>query len=439
MEIRSYIGILWRRKWVIVATAIVTVTVVVIGMLIMTPVYAASAMLRVLTPSGGTSDWIEYNTMYAERLTNTYAKIATTRPVLQELAQRLGLDQLPKIEVETLADTELLLITAEATDPTLARDAANGLAEILLEQYELARVREGMPANMLSVVEPAIAPKTPSRPRKMLNLALACMVGLGGGTGLAFAFEILDTTLHTAKQIETTTGLSALGKIPSARRRRAGFFNGNSPQAEAFRHLRTKVFALDTETPFRTLLVTSAEPREGKSTIVANLASAIAQSGRRVVVVDGDMRLPTLHKVFDLPNEIGLSTVLQEEVPLDEALQSSDIPGVWVLTSGPPTPNAAELLALPPMRASVEQLAQQFDIVLLDAPSILTVTDAALLALVADGVILVVARAQAREEAVQAACQQLSDIKARSIGVVVNRAKPDSTYAYYRHRPRWRS
>jgi len=501
MELRAYLTILWRRKWVIAVTLAVTMTVVVVGTFAMTPTYTASATLRVATAAGGMLDYTHY--MYAERLMNTYAEIATGGPVLEELVQRLNLDEPPQIEVEIVANTELLQITVENPSPILAREAANALAEILiarsrelyagggktaqeilgeqlaqiereldqarreyenlvaqspedseriaaasrsielkqetyamlLEQYERARIREAMLANTLSVVEPAVVPEAPSKPRKALNIALGFMVGLAGGMGLAFLFENLDTTLYTTEQIEKVTELSTLGKIPTARRQRQiTFFNGNSPQGEAFRRLRTNIFVLDHDAPLRTLLVTSAEQREGKSTIVVNLALAIAQSGRKVIVVDADLRRPTLHRIFDLSNKIGLSSILKQEVTLDEAVQDSNVPGVQVLTSGPLPPNPAELLDSPQMIALIEQLARRFDIVVLDAPSLLAVTDAAVLAPTVDGVVLVVERAQARREAVQAACRHLTGVKANSIGVVVNRAEQDGSYHYYHER-----
>jgi non-specific protein-tyrosine kinase len=269
-----------------------------------------------------------------------------------------------------------------------------------------------------------------------MNIALGFMVGLAGGVGLAFLFENLDITLYTTKQVEEVTELPALGKIPTARRRRqVSLFNGNSPQAEAFRCLRTNIFTLDHDAPLQTLLITSAEPREGKSTIVTSLALAIAQSGRKVVVVDSDLRRPTLHKVFDLSNKVGLSSVLSQEITLEEAVQDSQVSGIQVLTSGPLPSNPAELLGSPHMTALIEQLARQFDTVLFDAPSLLAVTDAAVVAPIVDGVVLVVGRAQARRKAVRAACKQLTDVKAKSIGAVVNRAERDSSYDYYYRAP----
>jgi succinoglycan biosynthesis transport protein ExoP len=302
----------------------------------------------------------------------------------------------------------------------------------LLDQYEQARVREAMQASVLSVIEPAVPPLAPSKPRKALNIALGAIVGLVGGVGLAFVFENLDTTLYTTEQIEAVTELSTLGQIPVARgRRRITLFNGNSPQAEAFRRLRAHIFALDHGEPPQTLLVTSAQPGEGKSTVVANLALTIAQSDRRVIVVDADLRRPTLHKIFGMTNEIGLSSVLRQEATLDQAVQDSKTPGVHLLASGPLPPNPTELLGSPQMATLIRQLAGQFDLILLDTPAFLAVTDATVLASVVDGVILVVGRGQSQRKVVQAARRQLADIKASLVGAVVNRAARDSSYDYY--------
>lgn len=505
MTIRDYVEVLLRRKWVIIITFAVVMIIAVAATLLTTPKYQASTLLRVLAISGGGSaDWVSYDTRQIERLMNTYAEFATSRPVLQELVQRLDLEDWPQIEVEILTNTELMQLTSEAGDPVVAMDTANTLADILiaqsrelytgggktaqeilgeqlaqvkteldqawteyesliaqspgdseritaasrsielkeetygtlLEQYERNRVREAVLANTLSVVEPAIAPRTPAKPRKELNIALGLVLGLAGGMGLAFLLESLDTTLYGSEQIKRASQLPILGRVPSAgRQEQVALFNGNSPQGEAFRRLRTNIFTLDHDQPLHTLLFTSAEPREGKSTVSANLAFAVAQSGRRVVVVDAHLRLPTVHKIFDVSNRVGLSSVLEGKATLDEAMQKTKSEGVFVLSSGPLPPNPAELISSPQMAELLEQLAQQYDMVLLDTPSILAVTDAAALAQSADGVLLIVERSHAKQESVRAASQQLADVKASALGVIINRAEEDGSYDYYQRMP----
>lgn len=303
----------------------------------------------------------------------------------------------------------------------------------LLDQYEKARVAEAIRANAISIVEPARVPVEPSSPRRDLNIGLGALVGLIGGIALAFLFENMDTRLYNSQDVEEVTQLSTLGWIPEAKRQKQFiFYNGNSPQGEAFRQLRTNIFAQGHGAGLRSLLVTSAEPKEGKSSIVANLAYTIAQTGRKVVVVDGDLRMPTLHRIFDLPNRKGLSNVLKPELTLDQALQDSKVPGVKVLASGPTPSNPPELLDSPQMLDLIQELNRRFDVVLIDGPALLSVTDASILASVVDGVVLVVGAGVARVETVRSAQQQLSNVRAKLMGVVVNRAPVGSRFLYER-------
>jgi len=259
---------------------------------------------------------------------------------------------------------------------------------------------------------------------------LGAMVGLAGGLGLAFLFENLDTTLYTVEQIGAAAQAQVLAQIPKQIRPLI-LSNGDSPQADAFRRLKTNLFVSDGEQPLQTLMVTSAEPGEGKSFIVANLALVMAQSERKVLVVDCDLRRPSLHRVFGLPNSVGLSSVLKGEATLDEALQQSEAPGVVVLTSGPLPHNPTDLLGAPETPALLGELARQFDKVLLDTPALLPVVDAAVLAPGVDGTLLVVERARVRREDLQAALEQLTLSRASLAGVAVNRTKSTRRYGYY--------
>ena len=257
MTVRDYVEVLQRRKWVIVITFAAVMAIAIIATLMTTPRYRAVTVMRVLPLSGGGGEWVTYDTSKIERIMNTYAEFATSRPVREELMERLQLDERPSIEVELIVGTELMQITAEALEPVVARDAANTLGDILIEQsrslylgsaktaqeilaeqlaqmkteldqawteyenvvseapedsdrianasrsiqlrentyadlldqYERLRVREAVLANTLSMVEPAVAPGGPSRPRWQLNLALGIVVGLAAGIGMAFLLE----------------------------------------------------------------------------------------------------------------------------------------------------------------------------------------------------------------------------------------------------------
>jgi non-specific protein-tyrosine kinase len=499
MHLKTYLTIVWRRKWIIVATAAVTYAVAVAGTLMATPVYESSTTLRIPTARRGSADWVDYDVQYANRLMNTYSLIATSGPVLNELKDKLGLDKPPEVEVANLANSELMQITVRNPSPVLARDAATVLAEILvakskeqfavdrgsaqeilsqqlaqldeemaqarqeydrlvaqspedteraaaarrsielkeasyralLEQYDQVRIRDNIQANIPYVIAPAEIPDSPSRPNRVFNAALGILVGIIGGVGLAFLFENLDTRLHTTAQIEAISDLPTLATIPEIHKWSLDDqINGNSPESESFRRLRSKILNGDGKKSPKSLAIMSTMPGEGRSTVVASLAAAIAEMRRQVVVVDSDLRRPSLHKMFDLPNEAGLSEVLRGEATLDETLQQSEVGGVYVLTSGRLPADPAAVLGSARMATLVELLTHRFDRVLLDTPALLGAADATVLAPLVDGVLLVVRRGRARAEGVQSAQNQLADIGARSIGLVVNGAERDGRFGY---------
>jgi len=329
--------------------------------------------------------------------------------------------------LETLPQDETAIAAARE-----ALDVRDRTYASLLTQYEEARLEEAVRTNSISIVEEASAPNRPAKPRHVVNLALGFVVGLVGGIALALLAENLDTTLYTAEQIEHATQMETVGQIPAAKDDLsiARLGAGHYPQLESFRRLRTNILASGTGGS-QVALLTSAKRGEGKSTVSANLAVTIAQSGREVVVVDCDLRLPTVHKLFDLPNKRGLTNILAGEVSLDEAMQYSAFPRVQVITSGPLPPNPTELLGSQRMLDLIEQLKTQFDFIILDTPALLSVADAAVLAPAVDNVILVVAQAQTRRGDVQTVRRQLSNVRVKSIEVVVNRAEPNGSYAYY--------
>jgi non-specific protein-tyrosine kinase len=305
----------------------------------------------------------------------------------------------------------------------------------LLEQYEQARFREEIQASMITIFERAVVPQTPSKPRLFLNIVLALMVGLMGGVGLAFLIENLDTTLYTIEDIETTTSLPVLAKIPKANKKQINSFQDKfSPIAGAFQNLATNIRFGNHQQPGKALLLVSAEPDQGKSMITSRLAYSLAEFGGNVVVVDCDMRVPNLHNLFHLPNQIGLKDVLEQKVSLKDALQKSPYEGVVVLTSGSLFAHPSQLLGSPQMDKLIESLNQQFDHVLLDSPAMLAVADVTPLVPKVDGLILVVRRAYARRESVQWASNFLAGLNGKFTGLIMNQAKNTDHYGYYQYR-----
>jgi polysaccharide biosynthesis transport protein len=305
----------------------------------------------------------------------------------------------------------------------------------LLDQYEQARLNEALREKSISLAQPAYPPVSPSKPKKVLNIALGFMVGLIGGLGLAFLFENLDTTIYTREQIEDLIKLPNLGMVPNSKvQKKFLSTSGSNPYIDAFRRIRTSIFRLDMDKHPWTLMVTSSAQREGKSTIVTNLAFVLAQAEQKVIVVDCDLRLPTQHKQFNLPNELGISNVLMQKNNLEEAIQKTKTPGLCVLTSGTLPRNPSELLGSDQMSEVFDQLRKSFDFILIDTPAMLGATDAEVLAPHMDGVILVVSRGISHRKDVLTAYRHLEDNKSRMIGYIFNRAKENHNYYYYKRK-----
>lgn len=423
MDLQLYISVLWRRKLVIIAACCATVMLTVVATFQMPTIYTTTVVLRVAT---STSEFVEYGSyLYSTRLLNTFAEMIRSGPVRDQMVQRYGIDKETIIDVDFPANTELMHIIVNGPDPIKISEVANALADILIDQSRVIRR-----ANTVFVVEPSKPPLKPAKPNKRLNIAMGFIAGMVGGIGLAFIFESLDDTLYSSQQVEEITGLSLLGKIPPAPKRET---KGFSLYRESFRRLATTLSGLHARTSLRTILITSAQPQEGKSSIVSNLAFSLARLGFKVTVLDCDLRMPVMHTLFGMDNDYGLSNVLNKEIPPEKAIQNSLLPGIRVITSGPLESYPAELLGSPQMLAIIEVLREQSDIVLLDTPSFLAVTDAAVLSPKVDGVVLVVNRAHSQAESVKTVCEQLVNLKARTIGVIVNRAEQDNNFNYYKY------
>jgi capsular exopolysaccharide synthesis family protein len=210
--------------------------------------------------------------------------------------------------------------------------------------------------------------------------------------------------------------------------------NPKSHAAEAFRTLRTNIQFSSLDEELRTIVITSTQPGEGKSTVISNLGITMAQSGKKVLLIDCDLRKPTIHKKLGISNQDGLTTLLAKEKSFLEAIRTTNINNFFVLTSGPIPPNPAELLGSKKMRALIEELKGQFDVILFDAPPVLAVTDAQILATYCDGVVFVASFGQAEKQALVTAKELINKVGGKLIGVVINKIPNNSrTYYYYNY------
>ena len=286
-------------------------------------------------------------------------------------------------------------------------------------------------------------------PARVRNVMIAFVVSLVAGIGLAFLLDFLDDTVKSIDDIDRYIHLPALALIPSSRS--AGRLKGissnappsestalamvddvRSPVAESYRHLRTSLLLSSAGQPPRTILVTSSQPSEGKTTTAINTAFMLAQTGAEVLIIDCDLRRPRLHAQFELPNVKGLTTCLSGEKDLDSLIQSNPkTPHLKVLTSGPVPPNPAELLGSEEMRKLLGLLSERFAHIIIDSPPAISFTDASILSTMVDGVMLVVHGGRSSRAVVRRAKQQLLDVGANIFGVVLNNVRVESQDYYY--------
>jgi len=294
--------------------------------------------------------------------------------------------------------------------------------------------------NSVNIIESATLPTTPVGPNKGATILLAAAIGLLLAAAAAYLLEYLDDTLKNPDDVQKALGMTTLGAVPrmpdgaTAGSELAILSNSQSAGTEAYRVLRTNLQFAAIDRPLRTLMITSPAPGEGKSRTVANLAAALAQAGKRVVLIDADLHKPRLHRLFGLRNNIGLTTALLEEHPaLDGLIQDSPVPNLSVLTSGPLPPNPAELLGSARAKELLAQLLDRADMVLLDSPPTVALADAAILSTQTDGVLLVLDAGRTRREVARRALEALNRVNARVLGTVINRMplKGDGYYYYY--------
>jgi polysaccharide biosynthesis transport protein len=300
--------------------------------------------------------------------------------------------------------------------------------------------------NSITIIEPPALNPIPVGPNRSASILLAAAIGALLAIAAAFLLDYLDDTLKNPDDVEKALGLTTLGAAPKLEGKAgelAALSGGNSAAAEAYRVLRTNLQFAAAGSPIRTLLVTSPSPGEGKSLTATNLALALAQAGRRVILVDADLRKPRAHRLLGLKNNVGLTTALiaepaEFESLLDQGvLQPGPEEGLSVITSGPLPPNPAELLGSGRARDLIARLAQRADTVVFDSPPATALSDAAILGAQVDGVLLVLEAGHTRREVARRALEALRKVNARVVGALLNRmplkGEAYDYYYYYQH------
>ena len=471
-----------------------------------TKTYEAKTTLIVGQSLAGVGDFDQL--LVSQRLSTTYAAVATTRPILEAVISKVGLqtrpeDLIKRVRAVAQLESTLVAVSAQDESPERAAAIANALAAELIavsptiqgsnEEFQaavdaelestlaqiqttqdkaeaLSGISNPTPAqvaelsaiedrlaslrstyatlfslsssgstNMLSVIEPAVAPVEAIAPRILLNTLLGILLGLLAAAGVTAAALYFRDVIRDPDEVYEVTGMSTLGSIT----KQAGDTTRNelyrlvsllyprSGNAEAYRTLRANIEFGAVDAPLRTLLITSSVPGEGKTVMTSNLAIVFAQSGRNVLVVDADLRRPGIDSIFRLVNTRGLTTLLRDEqLDLQSVVQPTEQEHLSILTTGPLPPNPAELLASKRMLALIERLKASADLVIFDSPPLLAVADSAVLSSILDATVLVIDVQKSRRRQVRLAAAALARAGATVLGVALNRVSGQQHASY---------
>lgn len=443
VELSDFAATLRQRWRILVAAVLAGLCVAVAVVLLATPRYEASAELFVSTQTAGASsnDLLQGSSFTQQRV-KSYAALAKTPAVLQPVVDQLQLHTDPasladSVTASSPTDTVLIDLAVRSTSPDKAARIANAVAEQFRRTVEgIERPSAGGPTPVsVTVVQQPTVPTGPVYPNRVLDIGLGLIVGLGIGVGLALLRQAQDRSVRAEADVAALTDAPVLGSIAfdAAAADRPLVVQGDphGPRSEAFRALRTNLQFVAVGNRPRSVVVTSSVPGEGKSTTTANLACTMAAGGRRVAVVEADLRRPRLAHYLGLEDSAGLTDVLIGRASLDEVLQPWGSEGTLsVLGCGPIPPNPSELLGSEAMGRVLSQLLERVDHVLIDAPPLLPFTDAAVLSRMTDGTLMVVGSDRIDRDGLRRALDALTRVDTNLLGIVMNLVPPRATHGY---------
>lgn len=446
MELRDIVRAL-RKGWIlIVLCALAGVSTAAAYSITTTPRYEASASLFVSVRTSGesTTGELVQGSTFAQQKVQSYAVVATSPRVLDPVIEDLGLDvtaaQLAnQVSTSSPRDTTVIEIAVNDPDPVLAANISNAVASSFIDVIvnQLEAPSGGQPSLVtIEPIRPAVVPEHPYAPNTRLNLLLGFLIGLVAGIGAAVLRQVLDTRIHGPQDVAGVTSAPILGGIgfdPDAKKRPLIVHaDPRSARAESFRALRTNLQFVHLDSGPRVFVVTSSVPGEGKTTTTANLSIALAETGARVAVIDGDLRRPAIADYMGLEGAVGLTDVLIGRADLTDVLQKWGRNELYVLPAGRIPPNPSELLGSSAMANLLAELGKTFNFVLVDAPPLLPVTDAAVLSKFTTGAIVIVAAGRTKRNELAAALRSFEHIESKVLGAVLTMlpTKGPDSYGY---------
>lgn len=443
MQLRDYLNVAVKHRWFIIIVTCITVGLAYMATMAVAPLYRSTASVFVSLPYGNTPQELSQGSTFAQSQMLSYAQLATMPVVLQPVIKDLDLETTPKAlagSISTRASTDSTIMEIQASDesPAQAAEIANAVAEELGVAARKLSPKNASddPTVDISVVGEAVPPSAPYSPKKARNLLAALLAGVFLAYAIALLKDKLDTRLRSTEDVTGLTSapvLAEFGDHKSLSGNRLVMRNAPlSPVSEEFRRLRSNLRFLGIDRRPMAVVVTSSLPGEGKSTVLLNLGLACAQAGDRVLVVDADLRKPSIAEYLGLEGSVGLTTVLTGEATFEDVVYTHRGEVSFdVVVSGVVPPNPLELLGSNQMAQFIEKVRPHYDVILLDTAPLMPVIDAAVLAHAVTGAIFVTSAYKVRKEQVEKSLQSLDQAGARVLGVVVNRLPGKTSNSYY--------
>ena len=365
-----------------------------------------------------------------------------TSTTLQSLERELAALEAQSKNIDTNIKSHVSLLRAmphklfRESQLELKYNVSQDLYSSLLENLYQVGIAEAMAISDIRLVEAAIVPDIdkPDSPNKVLNSIMGMFLGMMFGFGLGFLVDYLDDTIKTPQEAKDQ-GLLFLGSVPKFRRSDDPIISQRDPKdpvSEAYRTIRNSLKFASLDKSIKSLLITSSVENEGKTTSVANLGISITREGKKVLLIDTDLRRPTIHELFGVSNLIGITTILAEEAKSGEAIKETDIEGLSLLTSGPVPPDPGRLVESAKMKQLIKDLGQQYDIVILDSPPILLSNDVVMMAGYVDSSIMIMESGKTSMRAFSQARELLKQANIEPIGIILNKVRIErSGYHYY--------
>jgi len=441
MDLRGYLKVLQRRWISILVITLATLAVTASVTFLLTPTYLASTRLFFGVQGATSGSDLAQGSTFAENQLTSYAQVATSPLVLQPVIDQLGLQTTPadlaeKVSAYAPTDTVIIQITVNDTDPARAAQIANAVGSQLASvASDLSpRRQDGSQAVKATVLAQAEVPIDPASPSILRNLAAGLILGLLLGIAVAILRRVLDTKIRNEADLEQVTEVPVLGVVPFDSEAEAHPVvirdDPLSVRSEAVRRLRTNLQFVEAAEHSRSVVVTSSIPGEGKTTAALNLAAALADAGLNVVLVDADLRRPTVARYVGIEGSVGLTTVLIGEATIEDVLQPWGDSSLRVLPAGQIPPNPSELLGSGAMAELLDHLSARFDMVILDSPPVLPVTDSAILGRLTGTTLVVVGADRLHRSQLRASLESLSTAGVNVSGVVLNKVAPHNFSLY---------